>query len=148
MALITYEDKEDINITGILEKYKITAENMNEIKRALNENLYSIGSIYVTSTNTNPGDILGGTWELVDKGFSSRSFDASDNIATPTANVTDFGCFVVRSGHSFALRFDFKNHLVINQPKHLQKVDTILNNSFGMLGIHSVVIVKRYNPVG
>lgn len=33
--------------------------------------------------------------------------------------------------------------LVANQPRELPKVDTILNNSFGMLGINSVVIVRR-----
>ncbi len=33
--------------------------------------------------------------------------------------------------------------LVINQPKELGRVDHILNNSFGMLGINSVVIIKR-----
>lgn len=34
--------------------------------------------------------------------------------------------------------------LVANEPRELPKVDYILNNSFGMLGINSVVIVKRY----
>ncbi len=38
------------------------------------------------------------------------------------------------------------NHLVINEPKRIDKVDYILNNSFGMLGINSVVIVKRFEP--
>jgi len=33
--------------------------------------------------------------------------------------------------------------LVANEPRELGKVDIILNNSFGMLGINSVVIVKR-----
>jgi 3-oxoacyl-[acyl-carrier-protein] synthase II len=33
--------------------------------------------------------------------------------------------------------------LVINQPRDKPRVDVILNNSFGMLGINSVVIVKR-----
>ncbi|HTU25345.1 MAG TPA: beta-ketoacyl-[acyl-carrier-protein] synthase family protein [Pirellulales bacterium] len=33
--------------------------------------------------------------------------------------------------------------LVLNQPRELGRVDYILNNSFGMLGINSVVIVKR-----
>jgi 3-oxoacyl-[acyl-carrier-protein] synthase II len=33
--------------------------------------------------------------------------------------------------------------LVANQPRELPKVDTILNNSFGMLGINSVVIVRK-----
>lgn len=35
------------------------------------------------------------------------------------------------------------NGLVTNQPKELGQVDFILNNSFGMLGINSVVIIKR-----
>ena len=33
--------------------------------------------------------------------------------------------------------------LVANQPRELDRVDVILNNSFGMLGINSVVIVRR-----
>ena len=33
--------------------------------------------------------------------------------------------------------------LVANQPREIPKVETILNNSFGMLGINSVVIVRR-----
>jgi len=35
-------------------------------------------------------------------------------------------------------------NLVINEPKRVQRVDTILNNSFGMLGINSALIVKRF----
>jgi 3-oxoacyl-[acyl-carrier-protein] synthase II len=34
--------------------------------------------------------------------------------------------------------------LVINQPQQLGRVDYILNNSFGMLGINSVLIVRRF----
>ena len=34
--------------------------------------------------------------------------------------------------------------LVLNQPRTVAKVDTILNNSFGMLGINSALIVKRF----
>ena len=37
------------------------------------------------------------------------------------------------------------NGLVLNQPREMNgPVDYILNNSFGMLGINSVVIIKRY----
>lgn len=35
-------------------------------------------------------------------------------------------------------------NLILNQPRRLDKVDYILNNSFGMLGINSVIIVKRF----
>lgn len=34
--------------------------------------------------------------------------------------------------------------LVVNQPIELPKVDYILNNSFGMLGINSVLVVRRF----
>jgi len=33
--------------------------------------------------------------------------------------------------------------LVANEPRQLGEVDVILNNSFGMLGINSAVIIKR-----
>lgn len=36
-------------------------------------------------------------------------------------------------------------NLVVNEPRNLGEVKYILNNSFGMLGINSVVIVKRYD---
>ena len=34
--------------------------------------------------------------------------------------------------------------LVINHPKTGAKIDVILNNSFGMLGINSTLIIKRF----
>ena len=33
--------------------------------------------------------------------------------------------------------------LVINEPREVAKVDYILNNSFGMLGINSATVIKR-----
>lgn len=35
-------------------------------------------------------------------------------------------------------------NLVLNQPKELGRIDTILNLSFGMLGINSAVVVRRF----
>ncbi len=34
--------------------------------------------------------------------------------------------------------------LVVNQPRIVAKLDTILNNSFGMVGINAVLVVKRF----
>ena len=36
--------------------------------------------------------------------------------------------------------------LVLNQPRRAAKIDAILNNSFGMLGINSTLIVRRFVP--
>jgi 3-oxoacyl-[acyl-carrier-protein] synthase II len=54
-----------------------------------------------------------------------------DRVCHPTINVD-------RLDPECAL-----NGLVTNQPREVGPVDYILNNSFGMLGINSVVIVKR-----
>jgi 3-oxoacyl-[acyl-carrier-protein] synthase II len=58
------------------------------------------------------------------------SFD--DNWVHPTINIEELDPECAMPG------------LVINQPVKVAKVDAILNNSFGMLGINSALIVKKY----
>jgi 3-oxoacyl-[acyl-carrier-protein] synthase II len=36
-------------------------------------------------------------------------------------------------------------NMVINKPLQLEKVNVILNNSFGMVGINSVIIIKKFD---
>ena len=57
-----------------------------------------------------------------------------DNQVHPTINVDtlDPACAL--------------QNLVINESKQLNGITTILNNSFGMVGINSVVIVKKTTP--
>jgi 3-oxoacyl-[acyl-carrier-protein] synthase II len=55
-----------------------------------------------------------------------------DGWVHPTINLTDLDPACAVPG------------LVANQPKRKNRVDYILNNSFGMLGINSAVIVKRF----
>ena len=58
------------------------------------------------------------------------SFD--DGIVHPTINIENLDpeCDL--------------NNLVINKAIQAESIDTILNNSFGMVGINSTVIVKKY----
>ncbi|HXA14763.1 MAG TPA: beta-ketoacyl-[acyl-carrier-protein] synthase family protein, partial [Opitutaceae bacterium] len=58
----------------------------------------------------------------------------TDLIVHPTINVDDLDPACALPG------------LVLNQPKKVARVDVILNNSFGMLGINSALIVKRFVP--
>ena len=58
----------------------------------------------------------------------------SDLTVHPSINVDDLDPACALPG------------LVLNQPRKVAKVDTILNNSFGMLGINSTLIVKRFLP--
>jgi 3-oxoacyl-[acyl-carrier-protein] synthase II len=58
------------------------------------------------------------------------SFD--DQTCHPTINVDELDPDCELAG------------LVVNQPREIGKVSCILNNSFGMLGINSVVIIRKY----
>ena len=60
------------------------------------------------------------------------SFD--DLTVHPTINVDNLDPLCALPG------------LVLNQPRKVARVDTFLNNSFGMLGINSTLIVKRFVP--
>lgn len=55
-----------------------------------------------------------------------------DGVVHPTINVDNLDPECALPG------------LVLNRPEALGRVDTILNNSFGMLGINSVLIVRKY----
>jgi 3-oxoacyl-[acyl-carrier-protein] synthase II len=55
----------------------------------------------------------------------------ADGVCHATINVDELDPECALSG------------LVINEPRQPKRVDVILNNSFGMLGINSVVVVKR-----
>lgn len=55
-----------------------------------------------------------------------------DRIVHPTINIEELDPACALPG------------LVVNRPQAAERVDTILNNSFGMLGINSTLIVRRH----
>ena len=87
------------------------------------------GNVYVNNTKSFIGHAMGAAGALELTG-NLPAFD--DKIVHPTINVDNLD-------PECALR-----NLVLNAPKTIDKVDYILNNSSGMLGINSVVIVKRF----
>jgi 3-oxoacyl-[acyl-carrier-protein] synthase II len=84
---------------------------------------------YVNNTKSFIGHCMGAAGALELAG-NLPSFD--DRIVHPTINVDDLDPACALPG------------LVLNTPRKVGKVDTILNNSFGMLGINSTLIVKRF----
>ena len=56
----------------------------------------------------------------------------NDGIVHPSINVDDLDPQCALPG------------LVLNTPRAAARIDTILNNSFGMLGINSTLIVRRF----
>lgn len=85
--------------------------------------------VYVNNTKSFIGHAMGAAGALELAG-NLGSFD--DGVVHPTINLTELdpAC-------------EMRN-LVINEPREIGRVDYILNNSFGMLGINSAVVIKRY----
>ena len=86
---------------------------------------------YINNTKGYIGHCMGAAGALELAG-NLPSFD--DLVVHPTINVEELDPQCALSG------------LVLNQPRSVAKVDFILNNSFGMLGINSALIVKRFVP--
>ena len=63
-------------------------------------------------------------------GFTS-SFIEAHRETTPVGLISQSGLFMM--GHN----------LVANEPQTVGRIDTILNMSFGMLGINSAVVVRK-----
>ncbi|RKX68485.1 beta-ketoacyl-[acyl-carrier-protein] synthase family protein [candidate division WOR-3 bacterium] len=97
--------------------------------KAIREVFGDDSNAYINNTKSYIGHTMGaaGALELVG---NLPSFE--DHIVHQTINVDNLD-------PECALK-----NLVINEPIRVDKVDYILNNSFGMLGINSVLIVKRY----
>ena len=86
-------------------------------------------STHVNNTKSYIGHAMGAAGALELAG-NLPSFE--DGYVHPTINVDhlDPACEV--------------RNLVVNEPKSLGRIDTILNLSFGMLGINSAVVIRRF----
>lgn len=85
---------------------------------------------HINNTKSFIGHTMGAAGALELAG-NLPSFD--DHIVHPTINIDDLDPQCAIPG------------LVINQPATAKRVCSILNNSFGMLGINSTLIIKRFS---
>jgi 3-oxoacyl-[acyl-carrier-protein] synthase II len=99
--------------------------------KAIQEVFSESENTYVNNTKGFIGHAMGAAGALELAG-NLPSFE--DHTIHPTINVEnlDEQCAV--------------KNLVINKPITIDSVDVILNNSFGMLGINSALVLKKYNP--
>ncbi|MBT5903675.1 MAG: beta-ketoacyl-[acyl-carrier-protein] synthase family protein [Opitutaceae bacterium] len=86
---------------------------------------------HINNTKSFIGHAMGAAGALELAG-NIPSFD--DLVVHPTINVDNLDPECAIPG------------MVLNKPVKAEKVDAILNNSFGMLGINSTLIVKRFTP--
>lgn len=99
--------------------------------RAVRTAFASSDKTYVNFTKGHIGHCMGAAGALE---LAGNLPSLEDGVIHPGMNCTDLDpdC-------------EIKN-LVINSPKEAGEVNIILNNSFGMLGINSALIVKKYRP--
>ena len=108
-----------------------TATQMGDIQetKAIREVFGNDSKTRINNTKSFIGHTMGaaGTLEL-----SGNLPAFEDNMVHPTINLDDLDpeCAV--------------NNLVANTPEKLSSVNYIMNNSFGMFGINSVLIVKKF----
>ncbi len=107
-----------------------TATQLGDIEecKAIRE-VFKDNAVWINNTKSFIGHTMGAAGVLELSG-NLPSFE--DGWVHPTINLDDLDP-----------ECDVKN-LVANEPKEVGEVNYILNNSFGMLGINSVLIVKRY----
>jgi len=97
--------------------------------QAIREVFGDAEGVYINNTKSYIGHAMGGAAALE---LAGNLPALADGMVHPTINVDDLDP-----------RCELKN-LVLNESQDIGRVDTILNMSFGMLGINSAVIVRRF----
>jgi 3-oxoacyl-[acyl-carrier-protein] synthase II len=97
--------------------------------KAIRETFADCPQVRINNTKSSIGHAMGAAGVLELAG-NLPSF--SDHLIHPTINLDNLDPECALPG------------LVAGTPLQLERVDAILNNSFGMLGINSVVIVERF----
>ena len=95
---------------------------------ALREVFGESRSTWVNNTKSYIGHTMGAAGALE---LAGNLPSLQDGVVHPTINVTDLDPECELPG------------LVLNQPKEVGRVDTIMNLSFGMLGINSALVLRR-----
>ena len=106
-----------------------TTSGDNQECEALRQVFSGVSTVRFNNTKSFIGHTMGAAGALELAG-TLPSFE--DGVCHATINVDNLDPQCALDG------------LVVNQPQELRRVDYILNNSFGMLGINSVLIVRRF----
>lgn len=93
-------------------KTPINATNLNNNFDVM----HPVGSVLITSTNTNPSSELGGTWELIDKEFKEIKIDDQTGtyFTKNETNTTSFRLYAIRNKKSISCRLNVTNKVEFN----------------------------------
>lgn len=70
----------------------------------INEAIYPVGHVIITSTNESPANLYGGTWTCIHKVFKEYKGSIT---TTKGANASSAGCEIVRAGNTIRFRVYF-----------------------------------------
>lgn len=117
---------EDVNIVST----HATGTGMGDILEceAVRDVFGECNNTHINNTKSFIGHTMGAAGAIELAG-NLKAFD--DGVVHPSINVDDLDPECAIKG------------LVLNEPKEIGTVDYIFNNSFGMLGINSAVVIKR-----
>lgn len=94
--------------------------------------LYPVGSVYISSANTNPSGTLGGTWKLIHKRFAYKVVE--NPITFNTTNTQSGASTAVMNGESIELRITFAPKVELNDS----------NIAIGQLNLGSIGLSGKY----
>lgn len=99
---------------------------------------YKVGDVVVTSENVNPSTRFGGTWELVDKEFSTTGGQGA--LTINSTNTTSESGWWHRSGHTIEIDLRWVNKVQLND------TDRVIGElDFETLGIKDELYVTQHH---
>ena len=116
------QNTRDFNITDAVTDggTDLNKNTFNGMQDNIEEAVNDIGSIVITSTNTNPSSKLGGTWELISKGWK-EGYITEENMEgilfEKNSNVSSYDIFAVRSADYLRIRLTIVTAVAIGEDK-------------------------------
>ena len=84
---------------------------INGIELPTFDSMYPVGSVYCSSTNTNPATQFGGTWSLIDKGFKTAYIEITQSA---TDYLSGFEVISIRTDQTVRFRMKLTTNVEIN----------------------------------
>ena len=109
MNKIEFKDLPDTSTPYNAETFNLLQDN---VENAINGS--KVGDIIVTSTNADPSERFGGTWELIDKEFKSEAGNSNSLFNANATNCKVNNFYFTRGKNSVSIRFNFKNLVELN----------------------------------